>query len=388
VTTHGRAGRLVLEAFVLGAIALLILLPLPGLAAPAPAGGGGSGGLKRVPSSIDATGATDVTERLQRFFDSVPDGSTIVFPQQGRYRVEGTLALRERERLTFDGNGSTIFATTQGERNRSQWTILSSSRLVFRDLVVQGAHPGGGTGDEAYREDLAFQHGFNILGARGIELDHVTVTDVYGDFVYMSSLRGGGWSRNIWIHDSSFARNGRQGISVTAGRNIVIERNSIGDTRRSTIDLEPNSAKGGANHVFILNNRVGDGRLLFVASHGNGPVDDIVISNNLLSREMSINVKAAEDRRARWWVTGNTASSASQRAPIFFNRVDGVVVRANIQPVTGEGAAGVGLDDVCGAVVDGNNFRPSTLQATSATAPCAESMPQTPPQPPAIRGRT
>ncbi len=373
---------------VLGAIALTMLLPLPGSAASAPSGGAGSGGVKRVPSSIDRTGGTDVTDQLQQFIDSVPDGRTIVFPQQGRYRVEGTLALRERHRLTFEGNGSTIFATTQGEQNRSQWTILSSSRLVFRELLVQGAHPGGGVGDDAYREDLAFQHGFNILGGTGIELDHVTVTDVWGDFVYMSAIRGGGWSRNIWIHDSTFARNGRQGISVTAGRNVVIERNSIGDTRRSTIDLEPNSAKGGAKHVFVLNNRIGQGRLLFVASHGNGPVDDVVISNNVLSRVMSISVKAAADRRARWWVIGNTASSASERAPIYFNRVDGVVVRGNLQRVTGEGAAGVGLKDVCGAVVDSNTFQPSTLQATEPTDPCAESMSPTPPRPPAIRGRT
>ena len=43
------------------------------------------------PTSIDATGATDVTAALQSFLDSTPDGSTVLLQPAGRYRIEGSL---------------------------------------------------------------------------------------------------------------------------------------------------------------------------------------------------------------------------------------------------------------------------------------------------------
>ena len=43
--------------------------------------------------SIDATGATDVTEPLNAYLAGLPDGSVVTFPAQARYRVEGVLRL-------------------------------------------------------------------------------------------------------------------------------------------------------------------------------------------------------------------------------------------------------------------------------------------------------
>ena len=48
----------------------------------------------------------------------------------------------------------------------------------------------------------------------------------------------------------------------------MIEHNQITDTRRATIDLEPNGPEWGAENVHILDNRIGPGRLLFLAAAG------------------------------------------------------------------------------------------------------------------------
>ena len=42
----------------------------------------------RLPASIDATGATNVSAALTDFLATVPDGSTIAFAPNGRYRVQ------------------------------------------------------------------------------------------------------------------------------------------------------------------------------------------------------------------------------------------------------------------------------------------------------------
>jgi hypothetical protein len=337
-----------------------------------------------VPASIDPTGRADVTGSLQRFLASVPSGRVIRFRRGGRYRIEGTLFLRGRHRVTIDGNGATVFARTPGPPDRSQWWIKGGSRIVFRNIRVQGANPNAGTGEDAYRRKRETQHGFRFEGVDGVELDHVQVHDVFGDFVYIGRTYSHIPSRNIWIHDSVFSRNGRQGIAVTAATNVIIERNRIDQTRRSTIDLEPNSRSWHVSNVFVLNNTVGTGRLLFIASHGGGPVDNVVIrGNRLIDHGLGIDVIPPENSRRSNWVVENNVSNVSlhNRAMRFF-RIDGLVVRGNIQKVTG-GEPGVILTDVCGAHVDDNDFGAGGIRQTNT--PCNAAL--VVPAPPKLVGR-
>jgi hypothetical protein len=286
-----------------------------------------------VPASIDATGRTDVTTPLHEFLAHVPNGRTIVFRKDGRYRVEGSLHMRDRHDLWFDGNGATIFATTKGNRTRTQWSFDRGQRLVFRNMIVRGAHPDGGLADDAYQPQYEAQHGFWFAGTRDVLLDHVTVTDVYGDFVYMGrDADTRTWSQNVTIQWSTFARSGRQGITVTAGRNIRIVHNTISDVRRSTFDLEPNTPSWGAENIVIADNTVGAGRLNFVAAGGAaGPVNHVqVLRNNLVGHALNVDVVAPEgSRRTDWLVDGNRTESKAHQRQIRLVRVDNVIVRNN-----------------------------------------------------------
>jgi len=361
------------------------LLPLFVLAAPAaPASGGASPAAVRVPASIDATGARDVTAPLQQFLAGVPDGSAVQFAPKGSYRVNGTLLLQDRHDLTIDGNGARVFASTRGGKTRSQWYVLDGSNIVFRDLAVQGANPRGGTSEDAYVRKLETQHGFRIEGTDGVQLDHVAVSDVYGDFVYIGRDPSRVASRSVWIHDSDFARNGRQGIAVVAAADVIIEHNQFDQTRRSTIDLEPNARSWHVSDVFVLNNTVGKGRLLFVASHGQGPVDDIVISGNQLKgHALTIDVVSPENkRRSNWIITNNTSDTTVHSRPLRFAGIDGLMIQGNTQRVDGEQA--VALSQVCGARVQNNNFGPKA-GVRSAGKVCAA--PLAIPNPPDISGR-
>jgi hypothetical protein len=344
------------------------------------------GPVVKVPPNIDPTGKAEVTRQLQSLFANAPNGSVIKFPKDARYRVERTLYIRNRRNLTFDGNGATIFATKRGAFDRSQIWIKRGHNIVFRDLKLRGVHPNGGTSEDAYVRRLETQHGFRFEGTDGAELDHVTVTDVYGDFVYLGRElhRTKVPCRDIWIHDSKFARNGRQGIAVTAAHNVVIERNHFTAMRRSTIDLEPNGHSWQVSKVFILNNTVGKGRLLFIASHGQGPVDDVVIAGNVLrGHALTIDVLPPEgDRRSNWVVTNNVSNTTVNSRPMRFFSIDGLVVKNNTQAVAG-GDAGVVLTDDCGTHVSGNDFGRGDVQRHGRR--CAA--PLRVPAVPAIAGR-
>jgi hypothetical protein len=294
---------------------------------------------------------------MQQFLASVPSGRLIRFGKGARYRVEGTLFLRGRQRITIEGNGATVFATTRGNLDRAQWWIKDGKHIVIRNLLVRGANANAGTGEGAYVAKLESQHGFRFDGVDGAELDHVQVHDVYGDFVYIGRDKNHHPSRNIWIHDSVFSRNGRVGIGLTDARNVIIERNRIDHTRRSTFDFEPNSRAWHVSNVFVLNNTIGEGRLLFVASHGQGPVDDIVISGNrLFGHSLTIDAIPPEStRRSNWVVVDNVSDASVHSRPMRFFGIDGLLVRGNRQVVTG-GDPGVVLNGVCGARVSANQL--------------------------------
>jgi hypothetical protein len=353
------------------------------------------------PASIDRTGTRDVTAELQTFLSQVPHHSRISFPPSSRYRIEGTLNIRRKNGIVVDGNGSLFFATEPTtSRIRMHWNFENISGLLVEDMVIRGAHPNGGTDDDAYVEALEAQHGINIAGGDDIEIRNTTITDVYGDFVYVgrSARPVFGTPTDVWIHHNTFRRNGRQGIAVTHGSKVVIEHNDIADTRRATIDLEPNGAGGRVRDIWIRDNTIGRGRLLFVAGHGGGDVSNIYIQRNVLNRKViGIDMVAPlGTRRSNVVVSENTSDMAAgnpREVVTRFVRYDHVKVIDNVQP-TGwnRDMRMVGSFDSCRVVARGNDLGEhgvGQLKVLVAEYDCSQVGPLViPPPRPVFRGQS
>ena len=128
-----------------------------------------------------------------------------------------------------------------------------------------GANPAAGMGDPAYQPRFEGQAAYWIQASRNTLLDRVQAYDTYGDFVYVAPGTDG-----LLVRNSTFARNGRQGWTIN-GSNITFDHNSISETRRATIDIEPTYANWSTRNVTISNNVIGHGRGYFVANKGNPP---------------------------------------------------------------------------------------------------------------------
>jgi hypothetical protein len=273
-----------------------------------------AGGVRTVtvPASISSDCSVDVTAPLLAWIAAAPNGSTFEFGQGACYRIDGSLHLRNRSGLVFDGNGATFKAVTSGDQDRRLWWFEDSSGIVVRDMVVRGANPYAGLADAAYRDDRAFQHAFAFHGVVGAIVDHVEAYDVYGDFVYIgkSAARV---SSNVVVQGSHFERNGRQGISVTAATDVVLRDNYLGELRRATFDFEPTSSTWTVQRVLITGNTTGRGRLLWFASAGQGyHVNDITITGNTMTSTSGVPVikvdtpDSAGGFRGPFTITGNT----------------------------------------------------------------------------------
>ena len=140
-----------------------------------------------MPSSIASDCSADATSSLSKWISSVPDNSSLMLGKGACYRVDGSITISNRRSLLFDGNGSTLQAKTRGERARIHLGIDNSENIIVRNLTVKGANPDAGASREAYQAELEAQHAFNLGSVRHVLLDGVSASDVYGDFVYISS---------------------------------------------------------------------------------------------------------------------------------------------------------------------------------------------------------
>jgi hypothetical protein len=299
--------------------------------------------------AIDATGASDVTEKLNAYLAGIPDGSVVTLPARARYRVEGVVQLIDKRNLTINGNGSLLFAKTDGgrttppkglgsawPRGRSHLEIEGGGAIVIRDLLIRGANPDAGSEDGAYHAELEGQHGFDIRGVTGLRLERVTVTDTYGDLVYIAG-KGGVVSSDVVVTGAHLERSGRQGITMKGVRDVQILDSHVGEIGRSVIDFEPATENGGgAQNVLIQGNTFGECRHLLLTAGGIGPnVNDIAfVANRLLGVGLKVRVYAQDGaRRSNFRIINNISEEplGLPVAALRFGRVDGVVVRGNYQ---------------------------------------------------------
>ncbi len=301
-----------------------------------------------IPSSIDATGATDVAGALNEFVASVPDGATIAFPAGKTYAVGGQFLVDHRRGLTFLGNGTTIKSVCSdgAATDCSVFAIRYSSHIVVRDLVLTGNSPTPGVFDPRRQGQI----GFRIVSGSAIEIDHCRVNDVYADGVDVDF-----WTDGVWVHDSTFYRASRAGFVVLAAKNVTVEHNTyVGvSNTAAVVDLEAYEDSGGTQGLKFIDNTITGNDFYFAANYG-AYLDDITISGNV-----------ATSGTIRSWI--GKAGPRPQRVTITNNRslVTGRFAGDNIP-----GTGGIYVFDADDVTVTGNNIPFSPAHQSAALYGC------------------
>jgi hypothetical protein len=326
-----------------------------------------------VPAAITRDCSVDVTKPLLSWIASVPDHSILSFTAGACYRIDGTLELRGRNGLDFEGNGATFRAATTGDPWRSQWRAVGGSQLVFRDMHLRGGSPLGGT----HVSYLQHQHAFDLLGVVGVELDRIEAANLYGDCVYVGQGWDSkkSWSRNVHVHDSACSRNGRMGVAVTAGRDVLVERTSFSHIALSVFDIEPNGIGFGARNITFANNHVGSAYDYVFVATGDGPVDGVTVSGNRIAgKGMRMGVFSPPgQRRSNITITGNvsdTGYSDAIGAAMAFAGVDGLSVTRNRAPLSGRDMALASASRSCDVEIAGNAFPGGVTESRVAPYEC------------------
>lgn len=316
-----------------------------------------------VPSSIAKDCSVDVTGKLLSWIASVPDGSTLSFPSDGCYRIDGQLRIEGRANLRFEGNGATFRAVTLGGLTRHHWWFVGGRNIVLRDMVIRGANPKAGTGDGCFDATREFQHGVALWGVQGALLENLQIYDVYGDSVYVGNPQP---SRDITIRGGRFEGTGRQGFGIVHAEGVVIDRNYVSRVCKSVFDLEPLSGQH-LRDITITNNTVGEHRHLFLPNSGAAvETSNVLVAHNRVLGQVgqrfpngpgssypTVNVSTAG---STGWVVRNNDFARFEGSALKFNGATGITVACNrIRWIYGTGT-GVHLSSSRTATVTNNRF--------------------------------
>lgn len=309
------------------------------------------------------TGGDD-TAMILTAINSAGQNRAVNFPTGSStpYLVQGTLEVQNRRGLTINCHGRIIQATTPGTLNRAHWRFTRCHDLTLNDPHVVGANPFAGTTDPAYDALYESQHAFEIRGGTNYTINNPVASDIYGDFIYLTDSAG--WVDGVHINNVAFARNGRQGISVIAARNVVIDGGTLAEIRRTFCDIEPNTISQGAANINIGNLTVTNVRLNFLSSKGaDAMVDgvtmhDIHMLGTAWTSALTAEINPPTIRRRNFTIRDCTAVNQYGTArgdSLHIVRVDGLTVTGCTQPMqAGRGMALVGAVNCTAVDVHGN----------------------------------
>jgi hypothetical protein len=288
-----------------------------------------------VPSTIDATGATDASAALNAFLVTVPDGSRVAFPAGATYRLGEGLMIARRRGLVLEGNGATLLSSGGPTEAAALVRIFGSSDIAIHDLDVVGNSPTPGI----YRPGQEGAHGIQIVMGGNIEIANVTIRNTYGDCANTDF-----WTDGVWMHDSRCTYSSRCGFAVLSGKNITIERNTYDHNGGMVFDIEPYEADGGADTVRFINNTslyqepFGPEDYFFGANGGGRGIYNVTISGNTLVRGIFKGILVVPGTGLRYRnivITNNTATGDATSGPtIWLAHIDGLTVTGNRVPLT------------------------------------------------------
>ncbi|HLY14029.1 MAG TPA: right-handed parallel beta-helix repeat-containing protein [Candidatus Limnocylindrales bacterium] len=299
-----------------------------------------------VPSSINSSGSADASSALNAFIRSVPNGSTIVFKAHGVYRMNHGIVLDSRHNLVFEGNGATLRSYGSGSVVTDSLFDLRSgdSGITVRDFTLLGDNPTAGT-SSAYHGGAENQIGVTMYGARGVNINHVTISSTYSDCVYVGMTNSGVWSDGVTFTSSTCERAGRSGISIVAGTHVTVSGVRFTGLAMHVLNIEPDYSSGGGTYVMFRSNSVGTYSLsrqysgYFFAADGapGSKVNNITVTGNHVSGNRAgydgivcgLNTTVEVSRRSHIVETNNTASLTASGPVLLFNHVDGLTVTGN-----------------------------------------------------------
>lgn len=245
-----------------------------------------------IPATSDEA---DDTDYLQALLDS--SGAEIVIPAKETPWITRPLFIRAADKKIIFAEGCKIQAKKGSFKDPGDSLIKISDS---RNLVIQGNSAVFAMRKKEYQKKPyakgEWRHGFAIWQSSNILLEGLTIMETGGDGIYIGQSKNSPVCENITLKNLHLENNHRQGISVTAVKNLLIENCHVTGTQGTPpmagIDFEPNTGLYGITGCVIKNcyfeNNSGPGILVYLKKMTpDHPPVDIEIENTVSRKNLA-----------------------------------------------------------------------------------------------------
>lgn len=186
-----------------------------------------------LPPQHSKKGDVDYTAEIQKGLDR---GGVLLLPDYPILINKTGLSLRSNTTLVFRNNSKLIMRPNA----ETHYTVLDIREVENVDVYFANIE---GDRDGHLISKGEWGMGIRILGSEKINIYAPTITDCWGDGIYIGPI-GENQSEQIAINHFKIYKARRNGISVISANNLLIDKGVISNTHgtapQSAIDIEPN----------------------------------------------------------------------------------------------------------------------------------------------------
>jgi hypothetical protein len=255
-----------------------------------------------IPASIASDCSKDVHAELNAFFDRVPAGATVRFASHGCYAQGDSIEVRDKARLTIDGNGSTFRSSFENTATRGahpNWLILRARDVRIKNMKIVGNFHLGGKRSQQRVNQISTEGeagatsqpnaGIGIYGGDGVSVTDLDIRDVFGDGVltgvteYVDPSRPSETPRDVHVKRVTSTKAARHCFSPNQVIGFWLEDSVGRDCWYGALDAELDAPAQTLQDVHLLRNTFSDFNMLgiFVPVAGDGDnTRDIEIRGN------------------------------------------------------------------------------------------------------------
>lgn len=255
--------------------------------------------MRRRDVPVELTDHPDAGAVLSWAISTSRPGTTWVLPEERTFhgRVHWLPGVED---VHVEGHGSEFVGQPSNERSLPHALMHDARGCSATGLRVRGDATIDTDAEGSWDATREAQHGFEHRASQDCVFLECEARNVWGDFAYAR----GEWDGSELVLAERIGWDGlkgrganRQGLAIGGGvRDWQLADFDLAHIRRSCFDVEPAGPAGIVEHGMITDGIVADYRLMWLASHGRGPVDDLHVSH-VVCCDGALTVDAKADSR-------------------------------------------------------------------------------------------
>lgn len=200
-----------------------------------------------LPTPLDTTGNTDYTFFLQQALEK---HAKVIMPNFSVLINKNGLKVPSNRVVFFPEKAWVKFQGPAKEKLNDVLKIYNAENIQLINPKVEGSKYS------TIPQEGQWSAGICLLNSRNISITNLRIKNTYGDGLFIGS-EDGGFCTNVVVKGGWIDNARRNGLSITSGKNVVVNRllisNTSGHDPEAGVDVEPSWEKDRIENVVLKN---------------------------------------------------------------------------------------------------------------------------------------